>query len=227
MNFEIQQRPSNSVASIGLQPGEVLTAEGGSMMALSGGIDMETSTRKRPGGKGGLKAGLKRLFSGESYFLNHYTAREEGRVWLAPTLIGDLQVFQIQNERPLFLQGGSYVANGPGIDIELSYQGLKSFVGGEGLFWMKVTGQGDVLISSFGEIYEREVKGSFIVDSGHVVAFDQSLSFKLSKVGGSWISSFLGGEGFVMKFEGEGKVWCQSHNPGSFGSALGPKLRAR
>ena len=66
-----------------------------------------------------------------------------------------------------------------------------------------------------------------IVDTGHIVAFNEGLSFEITKAGGSWISSFLGGEGFVCKFNGKGTVWCQSHNQGSFGGILGPTLRPR
>ncbi len=66
-----------------------------------------------------------------------------------------------------------------------------------------------------------------IVDTGHIVAFNETLDFTLSKAGKSWMSSLLGGEGLVCKFQGQGTVWCQSHNPKSFGQALGPKLKPR
>ena len=62
---------------------------------------------------------------------------------------------------------------------------------------------------------------------GHVVAPKETLNFKLSKAGKSWMSSLLGGEGLVCKFQGQGIVWCQSHNAPSFGGIIGPKLRAR
>jgi uncharacterized protein (AIM24 family) len=76
-------------------------------------------------------------------------------------------------------------------------------------------------------IYPIEVDGEYIVDTGHIVAFEPSLKFNISKVGESWLSSFLGGEGFVCRFKGKGTVWCQSHNPKSFGSSLGPSLKPR
>jgi uncharacterized protein (AIM24 family) len=71
------------------------------------------------------------------------------------------------------------------------------------------------------------VNGEYIVDTGHIVAFDETLNFKLSKAGKSWLSSLLGGEGLVCRFQGQGTVWCQSHNAPSFGKTLGPKLRPR
>ena len=64
-----------------------------------------------------------------------------------------------------------------------------------------------------------------IVDTGHIVAFDEGLKFKLSKVGKSWTGSFLGGEGIVCRFSGKGTVWCQSHSPANLGNALGRLLK--
>ena len=81
------------------------------------------------------------------------------------------------------------------------------------------------LSTTFGAIYKVEVDGEYIVDTGHIVAFEETLNFKLSKAGKSWISSFLGGEGLVCRFEGHGTVWCQSHNSGSFGNAMSSSLR--
>ena len=86
---------------------------------------------------------------------------------------------------------------------------------------------GKVILNSFGAIYPVEVEGETIVDTGHIVAFGETLDFKITKAGKSWISSILGGEGLVCRFHGQGTVWCQSHNPSSFGQTLGPNLRPR
>ena len=95
---------------------------------------------------------------------------------------------------------------------------------GEGLFWLKMEGHGKALINAFGAIYPVEVDGEYIVDTGHIVAFDDSLDFSLSKAGKSWMSSLLGGEGIVCRFKGKGTVWCQSHSPSGFGHAIGQLL---
>ena len=97
---------------------------------------------------------------------------------------------------------------------------MKSLFSGESVFWLKASGSGNVLINSFGAIYPVDINGSYTVDSGHIVAFPSDLKFKITKAGGSWISSFLSGEGLVMEFEGKGRIWCQSHNLKSFGSSL-------
>jgi len=63
------------------------------------------------------------------------------------------------------------------------------------LFWVKCSGSGDVLVNSFGAIYEVDVKDGYTVDTGHIVAFEDTLQFKIGKAGQSLIGSMLGGEG--------------------------------
>ena len=225
MDIKIHYRPGCSAALVTLQPEEVLTAEGGAMITMSGDMDISTTTHKKSGG--GIAKALKRMLSGESFFLNHFTAgKKGGKVFLGTALPGDMMTYELDNER-LIVQGGSYVASSEDVDIDLGWQGFKSLLSGEGMFWLNISGKGKVLINSFGAIYPVEVKGEYIVDTGHIVAFNETLDFSLTKAGKSWVSSFLGGEGLVCKFKGHGTVWCQSHNPGSFGHALGPSLKPR
>lgn len=225
MQIELVHRPGNTAARLALGAGESITAEAGAMIAMSGDLNITTTTHKR--GQGSLLKSVKRLFGGESFFLNHFESSRDGaELWLGTSLAGDMLVQNLDNEA-LIVQGGSFVAGEPGIDIDVGWQGFKNLLSGESLFWLRLHGRGQVLLSSFGAIYPIEVNGEHIVDTGHIVAFSETLNFTLSKAGKSWLHSFLGGEGLVCKFRGRGTVWCQSHNPVSFGSALGPKLKAR
>ncbi|NET39654.1 MAG: TIGR00266 family protein, partial [Cyanothece sp. SIO1E1] len=89
-------------------------------------------------------------------------------------------------------------------------------------------GAGPVLLSAFGGIYDVMVQGEYIVDSGHIVAFEKSLSFEIGKPPGSnWLSTFLGGEGLVTRFKGHGRLYCQTHHPAAFGRAVGGQLPSR
>lgn len=225
MKTEILQRPSNTIAKLDLASGEELTAEGGSMVAMSPGLSVETTTHKR--GAGSLRKAAKRMFSGESVFMNHYKCEgEKATLFLAPTMSGDM-VHEKVDGKTLIVQGSSYVASWGNVEMDIGWKGFKSIIAKEGIFWIKLSGSGEVLLNAFGAIYPVEVDGEYIVDTGHIVAFDEGLDFKLSKAGTSWIGSFLGGEGFVSRFKGKGTVWCQSHNQSSFGKILGPKLRSR
>ncbi len=224
MQIEIKHGPSGTAALCHFSPGDTMTAESGSFMAMTPNITMTTSTRSR--GKGGLLAGVKRLLSGESFFLNHFSAKGEGAVWMSTPLPGDIVAREMKGEG-LILAGGAYIASGDGVGIDLQFQGFRGLFTGESLFWIRAQGTGPLLMGSFGHIYPVPVDGKYIVDSGHIVAFDETLNFKISKAGGSWVHSFLGGEGLVCNFEGRGTVWCQSHNPGSFGQELTSYLRAK
>ena len=84
-----------------------------------------------------------------------------------------------------------------------------------------------MLVSAFGRLTEVEIDGALTVDTGHVVAYQESLNYRLTKAGGSWIHAWLGGEGIVMEFEGQGKLIVQSHNAKEFGRALGRRLPPR
>ena len=225
MQFDIKYSPHNSVARVQLAPGESFTAEAGAMISMSSSIDISTTTQQRAGG--GIFKAIKRVLAGESFFLNHFAARDHaGEVWIAPVLPGDLKVLNLTGSG-LVVQGSSYLASTQGISIDLNFQGIKSLFAGESLFWLKAKGSGVICLSTFGSIYEVDVNGEAIVDSGHIVAFEDTLSFSLTKAGSSWLSSFLGGEGIVTRFSGRGRVWCQSHSPRGFGLTLAPFLRVK
>jgi uncharacterized protein (TIGR00266 family) len=226
MKTEILHGPGNAAARITLDPNETVTAEGGAMIAMSGDLGVQTSTQQRSGGGGLLKA-AKRLLSGESFFLNHYTAGAYGgEVYLAATLPGDMMKIALGGET-IIVQAGSFVACSEGVNMDMSWQGFKSFLSGESAFWLRISGVGRVVLSSYGAIYPVEVDGEHIVDTGHIVAFDETLKFSLTKAGKSWLHSMLGGEGIVCKFQGKGVVWCQSHNAPSFGATIGPMLKPK
>lgn len=225
MDIDLIHQPGNTAAKVTLQKGEALTAESGAMIAMSGHMKITTSTHKKKSGN--LLKAAKRLIAGESIFLNHFEpAQSSGEVILGTNLAGDMMKMTLDNEN-LIVQGGSFLACEESVDIDLGWQGFKSIFSGESVFWVNLKGSGQIIVSSFGAIYPIDVDGEYIVDTGHIVAFSETLDFSITKAGKSWLHSFLGGEGLVCKFNGHGTVWCQSHNPRGFGSLLSPNLRAR
>jgi uncharacterized protein (TIGR00266 family) len=225
MKVELLHQPDSAIARINLNAGEEIIAEAGTMIAMSGFINVSTTLRQGKGG--GILGGFKRMLGGESLFLSVFRSpTANGEIYLAPKLMGDILTYQL-TPTGLVVQASSYLAGSNGVDIDLGFQGFKSLFSGESVFWLDISGNGTLLLASFGAIYEIEVNGEYIVDTGHIVAFEKSLKFEITKPGSSWIGAFLGGEGLVCRFKGRGKLFCQTHNPGAFGQLVGSKLPAK
>lgn len=226
MEIELLHQPDSAIARVSLDTGEELYAQAGSMVAMSG--DISPSTSLRQGKSGGIMGAVKRLATGESLFVSTFQApMGGGEVFLAPKLMGDVMVYEMTGQ-DLLVQAGSYLASSDKIDLNIGFEGLKSLFSGESIFWIVLSGYGTAILSSFGGIYEIAVDGEYIVDTGHVVAFERSLNFEITKPpGSSWISAFLGGEGLVLRFQGQGRVFCQTHNNLGFGQLVGALLPPR
>ena len=190
------------------------------MMAMSPDVTLET------GMKGGLLGAAKRALGGESLFLNTYTGTGPAqRVDLAPSAPGDL-VHIPMTGGAVKVQSGSYCASTPGVTLDTKWGGAKTFFGGEGLLMLQCTGQGDLWVSSYGAIREVNVSGSYTVDTGHIVAFDDRLTFNVRRVGGLK-STFLSGEGLVCEFSGTGRLWFQTRSVPALASFLHPFRRVK
>jgi uncharacterized protein (TIGR00266 family) len=218
MQTEIQYGPSYSLAKVTLAPSETLRVEGGAMVAMSG-VSMETKA------EGGLLKSLTRTLAGESFFINTYQASDSGgELMLAPALPGDLRVLELSNET-LMVQSGSFVAAVPTIEIDTKWGGAKTFFAGEGLILLRATGNGSLIVSSYGAIHEMTLQAgqTFTVDTGHVVAFTEGVGFKVRSVGGVK-STLFSGEGLVVDFSGPGRLLIQTRSEASFLAWLLPKL---
>ena len=224
MKTEIIGSEAFQSLKVTLSPGEQFVSEAGKMTRMSTSITNEVETVNK---SGGLLGGLKRMLGGEAFFFSRYTANSEGEVVLSPTLPGNVGLQHLDGNVGWYCAGGSYMASGPEIKTEPRWQGMKGMFTGESMVFVHATGIGPLVLDAFGKVEVEEVDGTFIVDTGHVVAFEDTLEYTISKAGGSWFSSMLAGEGFVIKFSGRGKVMMQSHNMKEFGAILGPKLPAR
>lgn len=225
MKVDILHQPDSAIAKIDMAPQEELVAEAGAMVSMSGHMNVNTTLRKGKGG--GVFGGLKRILAGESMFLSVFrSGTQPAEIYLAPKLMGDILPYQL-DAHDLVIQSTGYLASTPGVDLDLGFQGLKSVFSGESVFWLTASGSGLVLLSAFGGIYEIKVDGEYIVDTGHIVAFEKTLNFSITKAGSSWVGAFLGGEGLICRFQGQGRLFCQTHNPGAFGRLIGSQLPPR
>ena len=215
----------SSLAICALGQGEAIKAEAGAMVSMDASIALETSAGLSQ--KGGLLKGLKRtLLGGESFFQNTFSAsRGPGEVCLAPALPGDIAVHELKSS--LLLQSRAFLASAPSVQLDTQWGGAKTFFGGQGLFLLKASGPGSLLFNSFGALQAVDVaEDGMIVDTGHVVAFEETLQFEIRKFGG-WKSFLFSGEGLVCKFNGRGRLWLQSRSTTEFGRLVGRLLPPR
>ncbi|MCH7801978.1 MAG: TIGR00266 family protein [Chloroflexi bacterium] len=227
MDFQLSERGSYGSVLVTIDPGERVVSEAGAMFRASSNIDIDVTTRSR--GSGGLLSGIRRMLSSESFFLSTYQTIDgnAGEVALAPTLPGDVGLIDVADGIRYFCTGGSYLASSSSLALDTQFQGFRGMFSGESLFFLTIDGRGTLVVSAFGSIRELEVDGALTVDTGHVVAFEDTLEFTVGRAGGSWIQSFLSSEGLVMNFTGRGKIYVQSHNPNEFGKTLGGMLPPR
>jgi len=225
MKLELLKQPDSAIAKVMMAPQEEILAEAGAMVAMSSHINVSTTLRKGKGG--GVFGGLKRMLGGESLFMSVFrSGASDAELYLAPKLLGDILPYQMEGTE-LVIQSTSYLASTPGVQIDLGFTGFKSVFSGESVFWLTANGSGMVMLNAFGSIYEIEVDGEYVVDTGHIVAFERTLDYDISKVNKSWAGAIFGGEGLVCRFRGRGKVFCQTHNAGAFGRQVGSKLPPR
>lgn len=217
MQTKIELSPEYALLVASLEPGDKLISESGAMVAMDPHIKLTSKSR------GGVLKGLKRkVLGGESFFQSTYeAANQAGTVYLAPGAPGDIQEIALAPGKSLMIQSSCYLASTPDVTLDTKWGGAKGFFSGTGMFLLKAQGPGTVWITSFGAMATRDLSQDYTVDTGHIVAFDETLTYGISKVGG--LKGLLfSGEGLVAKFTGHGRLYMQTRNPGSFAAFLHP-----
>lgn len=207
MEAEIRNRPSFANIRLTLAAGDQVIAEADAMASMSATIRMQTRW------SGGVIRGvLKRIFGGESMFVNVFSTESEGELVLTQPFPGDIECIELKGNT-LFLQPGAFLACDPGVRLGLGWAGIRMGIAREGLFRLKVSGQGRVWFGAYGGIFQREIDSEYIVDSGHLVAYEPSVSVRIGMAGGIF-SSFFSGEGLVTRLSGPGRIYMQSRSFG-------------
>ncbi len=218
MDFDIAGNPDQADLTVSLGAGEAILAESGAMSRMSAHLAV------KPRMIGGLiKAVVRKLVGGESLFISEYRAESPGAVAFSPRLPGSIASRTLKGDT-FYLTAGSFLACTPGIELSMRFGGLRAFFSGEGAFVIECSGEGTVFFNSYGAIMEKEVNGSLTVDTGHVVAFEPSLEYRIRGMGGIKQTLFSG-EGLVMAFEGTGKIYVQTRHLGGLVGWLTPFCR--
>ncbi len=219
MDVEFQSGPAFTVAVVRLAGGEALRAESGAMISMTTGTQIKTSTQ------GGIFQGLTRSLSGESFFMNTFTAPPSGgEILLTSALPGDMTSIDLQGHTWLVHRDG-FVASEQTVDLDTGWGGLKGAFGASSLLVVKCSGQGKAIVATYGALRRVDLEAGqlYTVDSGHLVAWPEGMPIDVQKVGGLK-SLLLSGEGFVVTLTGPGTFFMQTRSAAAFVSWLVPLL---
>ena len=206
------------------QAGQTICTESGAMSWMSPNMQMQTNTG------GGLKKAFGRLFSGESIFMNEYTALGgEGMIAFASTFPGSIIPYQVTPGNGIIVQKRGFLAMEKGLDLSVYFQKKlgKGFFGGEGFIMQRIAGNGMVFleIDGYCKEYELATGQSIVVDTGYLAAMSESCTMDIQMVSGAK-NIFFGGEGlFHTRITGPGKVYIQSMPLMNTAQALTPYLQ--
>ena len=201
------------VVRIKLKPGQDVYAEAGKMVYKTPSVEWETRmTGEGLGAK--LYGALKRKLSGESLFMTHFRTLSEGEVGLAGDFPGRIQAFDLEPGKAILVQRDGFIAAESSVTFDIAFTkkiGAGLF-GGEGFILQKLTGPGTAFIHGGGDFVEFDLAAgeSLQVDTGCVVAFDESVQYDVQFAGGIKTGIF-GGEGlFLATLQGPGKAIIQT-----------------
>jgi conserved hypothetical protein TIGR00266 len=192
--FDLEHQPAYASLILNLQANQTVIVEAGAMAAMDSHIQMKSKMR------GGLMQSFGRMLSGESLFLSEFTAvGKAGQLYLSPGVPGDIQHYYLKGDgRSLIVQSGGFVACSPTVELNTQFQGLKGFFAGESLFMIRAYGKGDIWFSSYGAILPIPIEREYVVDTGYIVAFEDSLDYSIELISGlsfrGLMTGIVGGE---------------------------------
>ncbi len=208
------------LVEIELDHGETVIAEAGAMTYMEEGITYEAKmgdgSQPGQGLLGKLLGAGKRMISGESIFMTHFTSQVEGKKHVAfgapyPGKIIPLDLSEVGGE--ILCQKDAFLCAALGTNVSIAFNKRLGvgFFGGEGFILEKLTGDGKVFMHVGGTVIKRELNNEkLIIDTGCIAAFSPSLDYSIERAG-NMKSMFFGGEGlFLATLTGTGTAWIQS-----------------
>ncbi|MEM8639493.1 MAG: TIGR00266 family protein [Cyanobacteria bacterium P01_G01_bin.54] len=212
---QLASQPGRAIAKVSFNPEDKALAQAGSMLAMSGNLSVSTTLRNgrtvsRPQRWRGGGATPKTLF------LNQFYATAPGHVLLAAPLPGDLAVHTLTRQG-LIASSLAYLASTTAVELNLDSQTLPhcltdQVMAPKGQFWLTFAGQGAVILGALGGLYTVTVAQAYRVAPHHVVAFEAGLEVTLLPASSSQFRTWLGDDQRVCHFQGQGKVYCQTHS---------------
>ena len=205
------------------EAGQTLCTESGAMSWMSPNMQMQTNSG------GGISKMFGRMLTGESLFMNEYTAQGgPGMIAFASSFPGTIIPYQITPGNGLIVQKKSFLAMEKGLELSTHFQ--KKFggglFGGEGFIMQRITGKGMAFLEIDGHCKEYNLAAgqSIVVDTGYLAAMTESCTMNVQMVQGAK-NMFFGGEGFFNTvITGPGKVYLQSMPVINTAASLAPYI---
>jgi len=208
------------VVEVELDPGETVIAEAGAMNWMEEDITFETRMGDGSQAEQGIMGKLlnvgKRVLTGESIFMTHFTNAGRGKKRVAfgapyPGKIMPIDLDEVQGE--LLCQKDAFLCAALGTEVSIAFNKRlgSGFFGGEGFILQRLRGDGMTFIHAGGTVLKKELKGETLrVDTGCLVAFTNGIDYNIQAAGGLK-SMIFGGEGiFLATLRGHGTVYLQS-----------------
>ena len=207
MKYEIKGEPM-PVVICELENGETMISESGAMSWMSTNMEMQTNG-------GGIGKVFGRMFSGESMFQNHYTAKGgPGMIAFASSFPGSIRAVEITPTSPIIVQKKAFLASTEGVDLSIHFQKKfgSGFFGGEGFIMQKLSGSGTAFLEIDGSVveYKLEKGQQMLIDTGYLAMMDETVTMEIQQIKG--VKNVLfGGEGlFNTLVTGPGRVLIQT-----------------
>ena len=220
MRYTIEGEPL-PVVVCDLEAGDTMITESGAMSWMTPNMKMETTSG------GGIGKMFSRAFSGESIFLNRYTAQGgAGTIAFASSFPGSIRAFEIGPGQEIIAQKSAFLAGTSGVDLSVHFQKRlgSGFFGGEGFIMQKLSGNGLAFLEFDGYVKEYELQPGqqMVIDTGYLAAMTGSCQMEIKTVPGIK-NMFFGGEGlFNTVITGPGKIWLQSMPIAQVANVLSP-----
>lgn len=209
------------IVEVELDPQETVIAEAGAMNYLEEDISFQAKmgdgSEPNQGVMGKLFSAGKRVLTGESIFMTHFThggPSGKRRVAFAapyPGKIIPINMAEFGGE--LLCQKDAFLCAAYGTRVSIAFNKKigAGFFGGEGFILQKVQGDGMAFIHAGGHVIKKELKGDTLrLDTGCLVGFSPGIDYNIERAG-SLKSMFFGGEGlFLATLRGHGTVYLQS-----------------
>lgn len=215
-----------------LDPGEAVVSDHGELSWMSTNMQMTQTTASGSSGSGrggGLMAGLKRVVGGGSIFLTRYEPTGgAGMVAFAAKLPGHIVAMEVAPGRGYMVHRHGWLCGTPGIVPTMGFQQSLAGMafGGEGFVLQRLEGEGTAWVELSGELtsYDLAAGQGLIVHPGHIGAFQESVSFQVSRLAGI-VNRYAGGDGhWIVTLTGPGTVWLQSMPLSILAASLRPLL---